>query len=681
MSTSVVCYIGRVLMFMGCILLVCGGATASDMETMDDLTELSIQELMDLDVTSVSKKKQKLLDAAAAVYVITGQDLHRSGVTSIPEALRMVPGVQVAQIDASKWAISARGFNAQWANKLLVLIDGRTVYSPLYSGVYWDVQDLLMEDIERIEVIRGPGASLWGANAVNGVINIITKTAADTQGGLISVGAGTVERALAATRYGGSIRQDTHWRVYAKYHERDADFDMVGNIAAEDETVFRLGFRMDSKVSSDSNMTLQGDVYAGDVGTNVIAYSPVFPFFDKFHEDENIAGGNVLLRWRQDVKPSVNWMLQLYYDRSERENDLLEENRDTLDLELQGQFSMGSRHEVTWGLGYRYTQDDIEGSFSVNFDPDSQEENLFNLFIQDDILLIRDLVSAVIGVKLEHNDYSDFEVQPSLRFSWTPNEKNTLWAAVSRAVRTPSRSDHDIVIHPFVSPPFSAENPSPLPVIGEIAGSERFDSEELLAFELGYRVQISGSLSLDVATFYNEYDNLQTGETGAPYPVGFPAPSYMVFPIILDSKMEGETYGVEVLLEWRPLSWWRCQTTYAFLQIQLHADNDSTDTMTEAGFEGGSPHHTFGFRSMLDLPGNINLDLWSRYVDNLPVQNVSSYVELDARLSWMPANNVEIELVGQNLLDSEHTEFFEQTTAIIPEEIERRFYGKITWRF
>jgi len=665
--------------FLSMILLLfwANSANAAGQQPAD-LTDLSLEELMHIEITSVSKKPERLADAAAAIFVITQEDIRRSGVMSIPEALRMVPGLQVARIDANKWAISSRGFNSRFANKLLVLMDGRTVYDPVFSGVFWDVQDTMLEDIDRIEVIRGPGATLWGANAVNGVINIITKSSKDTQGVLLSGGAGTEERGFGNARFGGKIREKGSYRVYAKYFDRDESVNAQGDATADDWRMSRAGFRTDWNLSHSDDFTFQGDIYDGETGQQ--AEFPTFspPYTETAKGDTQLSGGNLLTRWQHTFSETSDMSLQFYYDRTEREQLVGSQDRDTLDIDLQHRFAWGSFQEIIWGLGYRYTHDDISVRFPpIDMDPDSQENNLFSAFIQDEITVLENRLRLILGSKFEHNDYTGFEIQPSGRIVWTPHEDHTLWTAVSRAVRTPSRQENDVEFIQSVIPPGVPENPGPLPAAVAIFGNDDLESEELVALELGYRVQASNRLSFDFTAFYNIYNNLFTTVPDTPFMRMSSPPPYVVIPLSFANKMDGETYGMEVAAKWRPLDWWQLHLSYTFLKMDLDVEDGAIDPEDE----GDNPEQQASVRSSMDLPWDLELDLWLRYVDSLSEPRVPSYTTLDVRLGWQPLGNLEISIVGQNLLGSPHAEFIDEQLLSEPTEIERSVYGKITWRF
>ena len=620
------------------------------------LTTLSLDELMRIQVTTVARRSQPVSEVASAVHVITHEDIRRSGVTSIPDALRLAPGVQVAQVDAHDWAISARGFNDLFANKLLVLQNGRSVYTPLFSGVFWDVQDTILEDIERIEVVRGPGATLWGANAVNGVINIITRSAADTQGWLVSGGAGTEELGFGTVRYGGKISDDAHFRVYGNYADHDDSALSNGDEAHDAWQLGRTGFRVDWEPSDQNDFMFEGDWHAArllQVYTVPAVTGPA-----EARDDNHVRGGHILGRWTHTISDDSDVRLQAYYERNERDTWVFEEERDTADLDLQHQFALGSRNKIIWGAGYRISHDDIPSSQLLSFDPDRRTVSLVSSFIQDEISLVPDRLRLIIGTKLEHNDYTGIEVQPSGRMVWTPTERQALWGAVSRAVRTPSRAEDDIRLL----------QPVPTGQFATVRGSGSLESEKLIGYEIGYRIQIHRRVFLDLAAFYNDYEDLRTIEPVAP--LTFAA----------RNRMEGETYGVEIAPRVELTDWWQLSAGYSYLQMQLHRESDSADVTAELD-EGRNPHHQVFFRSSTDLPGNFEFDWTIRYVDSLPAVGVSSYVALDTRLAWRPRPNLELAIVGQNLLDGRHQEFESSFIRTQVTEVEHSVYGKITWRF
>jgi len=637
----------------------------------EDLTAISLEELMDIEVTSVSKKEQQLSRAAAAIYVITQEDIRRSGVTSIPGALRMAPGLQVARIDASKWAITARGFNGRFSNKLLVLIDGRSVYSPLFSGVYWDVQDTLLEDVDRIEVIRGPGATMWGANAVNGVINIITKSAAQTQGGLLSAGGGSEERGFGGLRYGGRLGGNAHYRFYSKYFNRNGLRNGPGESVSDQWDILRGGFRMDMSLSRRDSLTLQGDLYHGREAQRVDSATLSPPFLRTFRDQHKPAGGNVLGRWVHSYEGSET-ALQVYYDRTLREDSLLGQVLGTFDVDFQQDKAVANRHELMWGFGYRLTDAALKNQFSFQFEPDRRRDSLFSAFLQDDIGLIEERLRLTLGSKFEHNPFSGFEVQPTVRLAWLAHPRHTAWLAISRAVRTPSPGDQNVRINATVWP--GAKGVANLL---SLLGNRDFRSEDLLAYELGYRVQATERVAVDVASFYHSYDELRSFRAGVPYLESTPAPLHVVVPGYFENNTAAESHGLEVAATWRPSERWKWSAGYTGLALRLRRRPGDLD-MTM--LEGDSPAHQVNVRSYADLTRTVQFDAVLYYVGTLPRLHVPAYTRVDARLGWRPRPDLELSLSLQNLLNDRHAEFLPEG-ASRRSEIGRSVYGKITWGF
>jgi iron complex outermembrane receptor protein len=646
-------------------------ATNLDDALPDDLTDMSLEALMNIEVTSVSKRPQKQSEAAAAVFVITNDDLRRWGVTNIPEALRRVPGIDVARIDANKWAITSRGFNSRFANKLLVLIDGRSVYTPLFAGVYWDSLDVVLEDVDRIEVIRGPGGTLWGANAVNGVINIITKNTADTQGNMVSMNAGNEVKGIGSVRHGGKLKNGADYRIYAKYSSYDEGYNPAG--AHDDWRTGQIGFRSDWVKTDRDSITLQGDYYRGKAGqlVNIPTGPPGTPPTTVIPtvNDTDTRGGNLLFRWSRTLENASNFTLQTYYDHVGLDGAVLYEDRDTFDIEFQHNFKWRDRHDVIWGLDYRHTYDDTKNNATFSLDPSSRGVNLYSAFIQDEVSL-KDNLRLTAGIKLEHNDFSGFEYQPNLRLAWAVDEKQTWWGSVSRAVRTPSRGEHDVSLR--LVPP-AASDPG-IPVYAQ--GNSDYDSEDLVAYELGYRFNYNNIWSVDVATFYNDYDTLRTLDPEiAPGP-----PPSVLFPF--DNNMKGKTYGVELAGQWQVRRGWRLNASYTWLDMQLRRVNGSTDS-TSQSTEQASPVSKAAVWSALDFGNNLQFDAALRYVGDIKVSGtgIDSYVEADLRLGWEVKPGLELSIIGQNLLDNRHAEYLPDFINTQPTEVERSIFGRVHWSF
>lgn len=642
-----------------------------------DLSSMSLDSLSNAEITSVSRKEEKISDAAAAVYVITGEDIRRSGVTSIAEALRLVPGLDVAQIDANKWAITSRGFNERFADKMLVLIDGRTVYTPLTSGVYWDIQDLMLEDIERIEVIRGPGATLWGANAVNGIVNIISKKAKDTQGGLVDAVGGSQEGGSTAGRYGGTLGPHGFYRVFTKYLNQAPYTDALGHPAADGWNLLHGGFRSDWDLSSRDELTVQGDIYKGNAGQTVeglISLAP--PVSGTFNDRTNMSGGNLLGRWTHTSSERFDTSLQAYFESADRsEPAVLGEFRHTIDLELVQHYTIGSRHELIWGADYRYATDRTVGSLNMSFNPESRSTNLFGGFIQDEITVVPDRLRITAGIKLEHNSYSGFAPQPNVRVLWKIHPQFSIWAAISRASESSSRTDSDIRVNEsaFV-------DANGVTNLVSSFGTKHLLPENVVAYELGQRGQISKWLAFDISTFYNRYTNRHTQEPGAAFFEDIPAPPHIVLPTLTESKISGESHGLEVASRIRATSHWTLIPAYTLFEIHLHAAPGSQDTSTAPTSEGSSPRHEFQIRSELNLPHRLEIDTGVYYVGRLPGPPVPSYTRVDARFGWRASERAEISMGIQNALTPRHFEFG-SGDFVNATQIGRNIYGKFTWRF
>jgi len=646
-------------------------------ESIESYLELDLEDLLEVEVTSVSKKKQPLTEAAAAIFVITQDDIRRTGVTSIPEALRLAPGLQVAQLDSNKWAISSRGFNGQFANKLLVLMDGRSLYTPSFSGVYWDIQDTFIEDISRIEVIRGPGATLWGANAVNGVINIITKHASETQGGVLVAGGGNEEKGYSSLRYGGQLGESTYGRAYIKFHERDSSYaPLLDKAAGDDWQSMHSGFRVDGTLNSRDQWTLQGDIYQADENqiAQVILLDPADPANNPpytkndFADNIDSSGWHLLARWEHQVNDDSITSLQIYYDHSERTEEILGQSNDTLDIDFQHRLSPSVDHDVVWGLGYRRNRDEFDNTFAVTMLPEERSTNLYSAFVQDEIELSAKRLYLTLGSKFEHNSYTGLEIQPSARLLWLPREGHAIWTSVSRAVRTPSRL-HDSATIAIRSIPLI-----PSPLVITLNGSEYFGSEDLLAAELGYRVQPLENLSFDIALFHNEYDSLATFEMNS------------LTTIIVDNNKKGKSHGLEVAVNWHPTEWWRLQANYSYLSTTEKINSGSTDVLSVGTVEGTTPKHQFSIRSSMDLNRDLSLDFWVRYVDKLSATSfadppvIPAYSSVNARLAWRPKDNVELSIVGLNLLNDHHLEFAGENIVTLT-EVERSIFAQVRWEF
>lgn len=613
------------------LVLACTGAAAQ----ADELADLSLEQLSNIKVTSVSRRAEALTDAAASIYVITAEDIRRSGARTLPEVLRLAPNLDVARADANQYAISARGFNSTLANKMLVLIDGRTVYSPLFSGVFWEAQDVVLEDIERIEIIDGPGGTLWGSNAVNGVINIITRSAKDTKGGLVAGGWGNTDRG-GVVRYGNETASGLSYRLYAKNTDERQDERATGVPVDDGSYRTQAGFRADWARGIDG-VTLQGDAYDSDI--------------DQVPGVRKISGANVLGRWTRQFDDSSSLRVQAYFDHTERsEPGTVHDIMDTYDIEFQHAFEIAPGHRFLWGGGYRDSLDRVDNktTIALAFVPEDRDLVLANIFAQDEIALRRDL-RLIAGVKFEHNVYTGLETLPNLRLAWKPATDMLVWGEVSRAVRAPSRIDRDVLVP--ASPPYV------------LAGGANFQSEIVDVAEIGYRAQPTPALSYSLTAFHNVYEKLRSLEPTAAGPVW-------------ENKIGGNGNGAEAWGAYRVTDSWRLNAGVYFQQIDIRPNADSQDLNSLPSL-GNDPHHWWNLRSALDIGAHHELDIMLREVGALPNPAVPAYTAVDARWGWHINHDLELSLVGQNLFDPHHAEWGSAATRAV---FGRSAFVKLQWR-
>ena len=501
---------------------------------------------------------------------------------------------------------------------------------------------------------------------MNGVINITTKKAKDTQGLLVSGIEGNEEGPIASFRYGGKVDEHSYYRVYGKYLHRDDSFLPDGTSANDSWSMWRGGFRYDLEPDQQNLYTIQGDAYSGDLNQSVTVPTLSAPYSQVLQDKVNVVGANILSRWNHQFSESADLSFKAYYDHTRRDRVVFAERRDTFDLDLQHHFQLGDRQDIILGVGYNVTSDKLNNTFAVTFDPTRRTASLYSGFVQDEIQILRDKLRLTLGTKLEHNDYTGWELQPSGRLSWSITKKQTAWFAASRAVSTPSRAEDDIRINREVIAPGDPRNPTPLPILVSQFGSRDVDSKELIAFELGYRVQPHPRVTLDLATFYNLYDRQRSLEPGAPDPS---AGTYIVQPFTINNLIYGETYGAELA------------SNYTFWSIQLHKRANSNDPLLE-GAEHDSPKNQFGLRSQMDLPHHLELDLGLRFVDSLsdPLRDVPSYFAFDSRIGWRPDPSWEFSLIGQNL-NGRHKEFAPSYIQTQTTEVGPSVFGKITYHF
>jgi iron complex outermembrane receptor protein len=599
-----------------------------------NLADMSLEELANIQVTSVSKKAERLGDAAASIFVISAEDIRRSGASSLPEALRLAPNLQVAQIGAQSYGISARGFNNGAGNKLLVLVDGRIVYTPLYSGVFWDAQDVMLEDVERIEVISGPGGTLWGTNAVNGVINVVTRSAAETQGTLLAAGAGNREKS-AALRYGGTLGNGGHYRVYGKHDDRNNTSTENGGAVRDGWNKTQAGFRSDWGGKRDQ-FTLQGDVYSGRL--------------DQVAARGDISGLNLLTRWQRASEDGSATSVLAYYDRTVRNlPGAYSETLDILNGEIQHSLQPVGAHAIVVGASYRQAWDKVTNSALVAFLPADVQQKWASLFAQDDIALGKDL-RLILGARLERNDYTGLEILPSARLAWKLSDQQLLWGAISRTVRAPSRLERDLYA------------PGQAPFI--LRGNTTFRSEVANVVELGYRSTPTRALSYSVTAFHAKYDYLRSIELS-------PSGAF-----VIGNQMEGTTTGIEAWATYRVSNAWRLSAGYTALRERLRLKAGSTDPTGISG-AGNDPAHTWQLRSSLSLSPQTEFDVSLRHVAALPSPAVPAYTVMDLRLGWKPRKDMELSITGQNLLDRNHAEFGTNPTR---SEIPSGVFVKLTWQ-
>jgi len=623
------------ILFSG--VLFFGSAAFGEDKPLDiDIVHTDIETLLNMSVTTVSRTSETLRDSPAAITVLTNDQIRRSGATSIPEALRLVPGVQVAHIDANKWAVSVRGFNNRLSNKLLVMVDGRSIYDQYFSGVLWETKDLMLEDVDRIEVVRGTGGSTWGNNAVNGVINIITKSARDTQGGLVTGGGGTEERGFGAARYGFKLGDTGFGRIYGKYYDRDSGFLSTRDVDDTSEAG-QVGFRTDWGDEGSDHFTLQGDTYSG---------RPISLENNDLGRGDT-DGTNILGRWTHQHSPNSHTTLRGYYDYNDIGSELISESRNTFDVSLKNDSKLTSSNLLVVGLEANSTQDSLKLIHPFGIDPKERKDEVYSLFAEDRQEITSD-ITFYAGVRLDYNDYTDGEAQPTARLTWDVDEANTVWAAFSRAVRVPSRLESDQFIE-FVPG-----------IVG--TGNKNLDTEKLCAYEIGSRHRLHQDLYLELASYIYQYDDLETLEG-----------------LSLGNGGEAVNYGGEVAATYALFPWWSLGTGYTLLKMNLGLQPDSTAVRTAftEPIEGASPVNQAFFQSHINFDSKWEWNFDVRYVDSLPGIDVASYVVADTRLGYKINPSLELALVGQNLFQSHH---FEQRDSIAT-EVEQGVYGKLTWVF
>lgn len=648
-----------------CVLLP-GYLLANENEMLYDL---DLEELMNIEVISISKKPQSVQQTAAAVQVISQVDIQRSGATSLPEVLRGVPGVHVAHIDGNKWAVSIRGFNDRFANKLLVLVDGRSIYTPIFSGVYWNMQDMLLEDIERIEVVRGPGGALWGANAVNGVINIITQHSEKTQGSQVSILGGSKEQIVSA-RFGGKINQDTHYRIFAKGRRADDEKSSIETTANDQWKNVHAGFRLDSAISNQTQWLVEGAYNTGnaDVITAVSSLTPAS--VTKVEDTIDYQNSHILLRLNHQLAEDNKLQVQGYYDFFNRTSLGASLQVHTFDLDMQHHFKWLDNHEFSWGLGYRGVYDELDSTFTISFTPKYRYASTFSGFLQNEVQM--DQVRLTVGSKFEHNDYTGFEFQPSARLLWQINPRHSLWTAISRSVRILSRTDENIRIN------FRAQ-PGINPTLFSVFGNPETKSEKVYSAELGYRALVTSKFSIDGTIFYNYYDDLTSQEQSGGFETD-PLPAHKLVSSTFDNQMIASSYGFEIQTKWQVVDDWKLIANYSLFELEAQYRANSTasvDRLTD--IETSNPQQQASLQSIWQLPFDLELNSSVYYTDKIAAHKTDAYTRVDLRLAWKPVDNFELSVVGQNLLDNQHKEY--TATDTFYTEVARSVYGKIVLKF
>lgn len=620
----------------------------------NSFADLSLEELGNIEITSVSKKPQSLSDVAASVFIINSDDIRRSGASTLPEALRLAPNLQIAQSSATGYAITARGLNGGTTsapNKLLVLIDGRPVYSPLFSGVFWDAQDVMLENVERIEVISGPGGTVWGINAVNGVINVITKSAKDTQGPLASVQAGNIGNNTAA-RYGGTLGENGHFRVYAKSSNREDTELENGTDVSDGWHRNQVGFRADWDFSTDQ-ISLIGNAYEGDIGQPAPGSLSVEGTALQL-DTISISGVNLTAHWEHLLDSGSRIHLQAYYDRALRTNPpTFSDATNIFDVQLQHTLKPMGRHNLLWGANYRYSKDEFSNDSPIfGLQPEKVNQSWLSLYGQDEIALTQDL-DLTLGIRAERNPYTGYEFLPDARLAWKVAPQHLIWAGVSRAVRAPSRLDADAFIPR--DPPFV------------VRGGPDIRSEIAKVYQLGYRGQINPKFNFEITTFYNDYEDLRTVE------IDFSGP-FLVFA----NEMEGHAHGFEMWGTYQVMPKWRISAGLTTLNQDFNLKSGSTDPVGSLATAGYDPSHTWQIRSSFNISPDKELDIFVRRSGELTYpEEVPEYTAVDARLGWKVRKNFEVSLIGQNLLGTEHAEY---GSRLYRSELPRGVFLKLVWQ-
>jgi iron complex outermembrane receptor protein len=638
----------------------------ADANQLEPLKRLSLEQLAQTEITSVSKEPVSAFQTPAAIRILTHDEIINSGARTIADVLRLVPGVEVGQIDSNEWAVGVRGFQGKLSRAVLVLIDGRSVYTPLFAGVYWEMQDVMLEDIDRIEIIRGPAGTIWGSNAVNGVINIITKNARNTHGMLVTVGGGTMQQGFADWRYGAG-NDDLSYRVWGKAFNTGAQHHSDGK-NFDDWRRGQAGFRIDWKSSDRDAITIQGDGYSAEAGQSVRLnfFSP--PSNPVVEGNRRFNGQNIMASWRRVLSPASDFQLLTYYDRTQREELSYKEVRHTFDADFIHHLAWG-RQDITWGLGTRISPSTfIQKVPTVDFLPHDDTYNIFSAFLQDDLVLVRDRLNLTIGSKFEHTTYSGFNYQPGARLAWTPNRQHILWGAVTRAVRTASRIEEGFNLSALAAP-----NP---PIFFRLVGDGKFEPEESIGYELGYRKYLTSLGFFSASLFHNRYDDLLSIESRPGELETTPVP-HQVIPLDLRNGILAKSTGGELTALWDAREWMRLRVSYAYVHVDAKRKPASNDASTVRQLEGDTPRHKVVIQDSITLPREFQLDLTYRYVSAIPNQLIKGYSTADFSLRRPLGRQFEVQLVGRNLLQPSHAEYGGNPGGLVG--IRRSGYVSLTW--
>ena len=664
------------ILLLSCVACFAQRREAQPAQT-PDLTSIKIEDLMNIKVSSVSRTEENLSRTASAVFVIGQEDIRRSGALNIPDLLRMVPGVDVAQITSNSWAVGVRSFNPRFRRKLLVLLDGRRVYTPTTGGVYWDVLDLPLEDVERIEVIRGPGGSAWGANAVDGVINIITKKAGETVGGLVTAGGGNLEQGFGTLQYGGNPGNGKHaYRMYAKYRNENDLLGPAGQDGGDGGHLLDGGFRADSAFSGKDSLMTQGNVYTGRENIPQYVFTSISPPVRQLvNPPSSVSGGYAQSVWNHVFSSRTDTTLEVSYDAYQR-NDALREGRKTLTTNFQHHIALGERHSLRWGFSYVFSSSHSHGNLAYSLNPPDLAFSILSSFVQDEIALIPDRLYLTVGTKVERNHYTGWAAMPSARMAWQPSRRNALWAVFSSAVRTPDELDAAVRRNSSAS-----TGPGGITVLYGTEGNPNYRNEGLAATEAGYRALISSRVSVDLAAYYNHYTRLQTSEPVPPFLESTPPPPHMANLTQYENLMHGEAHGLEIFSVWKVMSRWSLSPGYAFEGIHMHVEPASQNPAAAASVEGSTPHHSAQLRSRLDLWRGWEWDASAYFVDRLSGLNIPSHTRVDSQLMWKWSERGSFSLVGQNLQQDHHFEYHGSSGGSLATQVKRSGYAMIRWAF